>query len=227
MPKPNSNTAFGAGGFKIARPGKGRNMIQRSYADEVVRALNQLGCIEVKIVPTGDAKLIYGDLRSVLQIPVRTTELDLTGSIIKRAEISAVDNNFVTAVLWDEGSNDFVGDPVEVAKPFELRHNATGTEWGVVWTYTYASQQQRTRAATGYAATTQRVFPNYKAGDEIIVMFNDEHTGVAGATEYLDLNVDARRWLTETEGCDAAGGPVYAFVDRSPFAASAVGSNFA
>lgn len=228
MPKPNNAKPIEGGGFTLELPGPGRNLIQRGYATQVVKALNALGHIEITQPATGAAKVIYSDLRTVLQIPQNSrtpTGSELVN--IKRARITALAADYVTADLWDETANDFDGDSITVAKPYELRNNPTGTEWSVAWTYAYASAQERTRTAAGYAATKQRVYPDYKVNDEIIVLFNDEHTGVAGATEYLDLNVDARRWLTETEGCGAEGGPVYAFMDRSPFAASAVGSNFA
>lgn len=195
---------------------------------EFFHALQRLGNIEIQQPETGDAKVISSDGKTVLQIPTRSrtpTGSELVN--IKRAKITAIAADYVTATLWDEVANDFDGDSVTVAKPYELRNNATGTEWSVAWTYSYASAQERTRTATGYAATKQRVYPDYKVDDEIIAIFNDEHTGVAGATEYLDMNVDGRQWFTETEGCDDAGGPVYAFVARSPFAETAIGSNFA
>lgn len=228
MPKPNNAKPIEGGGFTIELPGPGRNLIQRGYATQAIKALNSLGHIEITQPPTGEAKVIYSELRTVFQIPQNSrtpTGSELVN--IKRARITALAADYVTADLWDETANDFDGDSITVAKPYELRHNASGTEWSVAWTYSYTGTQERTRAATGYAATKQRVFPDYKVNDEIIVLFNDEHTGVAEATEYLDLNVDARRWLTETEGCDAEGGTVYSFVDRSPFATTAIGSNFA
>lgn len=215
-------------GWRLKPLGPGRNLIQRSVGQEVVSKVDILGRMEVEEVPTGKSGFVYSEGRILLKL-ARSSAAGESGSVsIHRAEITALSTDYVTCNLWDETANDFDGASITVAKPYELRNNASGTEWSIAWTYAYASAQERTRAATGYAATKQRVFPDYKVGDELIVLFTDEHTGVTGATEYLDMNLNHnRRWLTETEGCDDAGDPAYAFIDRSPFTASPVGSNFA
>jgi hypothetical protein len=58
-----------------------------------------------------------------------------------------------------------------------------------------------------------RVDPPY-AVDGLIWAAEVGFTGVAGKT-WIDLNVEARVWLAQTEGCDAAGDPQYAFFHRT------------
>ncbi len=217
------DSKWSSSGFVIAPFGKGRNAIQSKHANDLVDALNVLGRIKIKRADKDE--VFYSDTGLTLQLKDSTDSTTSTSLSVKAAQITAINADSVTVSLWDESDGDFTGESVNVAKPVSLRNRSSETIWSVAWTYSYASSQERTRAATGFSATKQRVFPDYKVNDEIYVTNTGENTGVSGC-EYIDLNIDARRWLTETKGCDDDGEPVYSFMDRSPWAASAIGSNF-
>jgi hypothetical protein len=215
-----------SGGFKLEPFGKGRNAIQTTYANELVDCLNPLG--NISIVRGKEDKVLYSDNGVALQIKDTEAPSGSVGAVgaVKAAKITSVNTNSLTVTLWDDGAAAYSGESVLAAKPIELRNSASETIWSVAWTYSYSSSQERTRAATGLAATKQRVFPDYRVNDTIYVADTGEATGVTDVT-YIDINTDARRWLTETEGCDSGGDPIYAFVDRSPWVVAPVGSNFA
>lgn len=216
-------STWSSSGFKIEPFGKGRNAIQSKHANDLVDALNILG--RIKIERGGKDAVFYSDSGVTLQLKKQEESEASTSLSVKAAQITAVNTNSLTVSLWDESDGDFTGASVEVAKPVSLRNASSETIWSVAWTYSYSGSQERTRAATGFSATKQRVFPDYKVNDEIYVTNTGENTGVSGC-EYIDLNLDARRWLTETKGCNDDGDPVYSFIDRSQWYDTAVGSNF-
>ena len=225
------STKFSGGGFHIAPLGGNRNLIKRAVGNELVRALNSLGNLHVKMeYGLKEPEVIYSDGNVVLLIPKTEDSITVDGVQVKRAKITAIGQDGVTASLWNNTASDYSGASVTVAKPAELRGTlTTSVDFGLTWTYSYtgADYQERTRAATGYAATKQRVSAPYRVDDILFVVNTNEATGVASAT-YIDLNVSARCWLTETEGCDPeTGDPVYAFISRGPWKAAAVGENFA
>lgn len=228
MATPKKTQASG-GGFKVERCGgknKGRNLIFPAVANELIDRVNSLGAMS--IVRTTDSKdaVVYSDANIIIKLGRNSQVGTGAAGVVKRAKITALNTDSLSCSLWDNLAEDFTGLSVEVAKPYELRSIASRAEWGVSWSYSYASgYQERTRTATGFAATKQRVFTPYAVNDEIFVVDTGEATGVTDCT-YIDLNLDKRRWLTETKGCNDAGDPVYAFVDRSPWVDTAIGSNF-
>jgi hypothetical protein len=212
-------------GFSIEPFGKGRNAIQSAYANELVDGLNTLG--NITIARGKEDKVFYSDAGVSIQLK-NTAEAGGSGGVVgavKAAKITSVNTDSLAVTLWDDGASTYSGESVLVAKPYQLRNASGETIWSVVWTYSYTTSQERTRTATGFAATKQRVFPDYRVNDEIYVADTGEDTGVTDVT-YIDINTDARRWLTETEGCDSGGDPIYAFVDRSQWVIAPVGSNF-
>lgn len=60
------SSAFGETGFKLEKLGKGRNAIQSKVANELVRALNQVGTITV--IRGQEDKVIYGDNGVIIQL---------------------------------------------------------------------------------------------------------------------------------------------------------------
>lgn len=206
------------GGSLIAPIGGKRNLIQPSVGNELVSAINALKRLTVELAPVTVPRVLYSDSNVVIQIP--ETLSTAAGSAILQGTITAIAQDTITVAVGVS--------PLDVAKPPHLRGSLTGeTEWGVTWTYSYTGSdyQKRTRAATGLAATKQRVNLPYRIGDQITVLRTNS-TGLTGV-QFIDLNLASREWWTETQGCDPeTGAPLYAFIPRGPWVDTAVGSNF-
>ena len=157
-----------------------------------------------------------------------------TNVSVKLAEITDVHGDYLEANQWNEAGNIFdEAMPVNIAKPHYLRASVgDGSEYDIAFTYDNYDSPGNQREATyddagGLTATVvQRVYPPYKVGDIVAFAETTEKVGVSTYTR-IDLNLAARQWRTETEGCDEDGDPVYAFVARSPWRTDAVGEKFA
>lgn len=225
MNKPKSQS--GSWGWFISLFGKGKSPLLSRNVNELVGPLNALGRMTIVRNPaaTGDS-IIYGSDNIVFELAPNEGQDAPTSVTFKRAEITAIGGDYLTANQWNEDTSDFTGGSVTIAKPPHLRNSlASETIWGV--SHTYSSYQSNTieRTATyNSASVKQRVFPPYLVGDEIFFAETSELVGVSTYTK-IDANIAARKWFTETEGCDPdTGDPTYAFVSRGPWSDTAVGA---
>jgi hypothetical protein len=106
----------------------------------------------------------------------------------------------ITAVNDENLTCSYGGNEITVAKPYHFRTSTfDGTTIGDI-TYTKITAQRR--SATGTitfnfgeeieATERQRIFPAYTVGDELTV-------GIIVGLTYVDLNVDGRLWVRETD----------------------------
>lgn len=219
------------GNQRIPFFGKGRSPLLSKNHDASIRALNAL--LRMRIVRKPDSsedQVFISDAGVTLQIGEkgfgdRSSATDIS---VKRGQITTINNDYLVVDQWDDDAEDFGGGSVNVAKPPHLRSTVTSrTIWGVSITYgTYTTNAQQRTATYNAVSVIQRVHNPYIVGDEIWFAATGELVGVSDYTR-IDLNIAARDWYTETEGCNADGDPQYAFVARGPWSDTAIGEDFA
>ena len=115
------------------------------------------------------------------------------------AKITALANDYVTCKLVDD-TGAVVGDDFDVAKPWKLRHLAAEYD-GVDSITTGADSNTVTAGASAEDDETWKVRQPYKV-DDVIIIGRVQHTDVtvsAVELHWIDLNVDARAWVTPCE----------------------------
>jgi hypothetical protein len=119
----------------------------------------------------------------------------------RRCTITAVEDEYLTTTDADSGAS------IIVAKPYHFR--VSTFDGNMIGDITYARQTAQRRRATGtitfnYGETVdatefQRIFPAYTVGDELTAgQIPSVSLGGADMT-YIDLNVDGRLWVRETD----------------------------
>jgi hypothetical protein len=170
----------------------GLTAIRSKDANLLVRELNKLLAITVERGNTN--AFIYSD--GNIKLSLRNISDSTTQSAVGipvRASITALANDYVTVDLW--GGTTFDAGSVNVAKPYELRHNASDTIYSTGASYSYSDTNTRTASAGGFDTETHVVLLPYEIGREILVIDTGLATGVTGCT-YIDLNIGGRTWAS-------------------------------
>jgi len=132
----NSGFKITEDGFSIADLGGNRNLIKPEVGEELLRALNALGKMQIEIVKVGKSKIYYSEGRILFQILAS----DITGSSASSTacyKIKSVSANHLVCRSWD-GVNEGAFD-VLVAKPHSARQPANETIAGTAYSYTYSA----------------------------------------------------------------------------------------
>lgn len=114
--------------------------------------------------------------------------------------ITAISGDYLTCkrIIVVSGAAEVVEDQtVNVAKPPRLRKSETSRN-SITFSGYSTDGQSRTATNTSSETESQTVVTPYLVDDEILAqrVFN---TGVTDATEWVDLNVDARAWAKVAE----------------------------
>lgn len=215
------------GGWKIPFFGEatGRTAIRSSDANDLVWPLNALGNIVIVRTQNSYDEIIYSDSNIIIALKQETQPPNVEGSItIEEMDGSpSVDNvttlKFPNGSVTDEGSG--VVSITVAAQSQAYKIVSESSEYLICHTWdgstegsssiTVAKPPYLRSAPTSDGAAT--ILPLYSEGD-VIWADSVNYTGVSGAT-LLDKNVDARRWVFETEGCDSDGNAVTASFDRT------------
>lgn len=205
-------------------------ILSRNVNEYILKPLNSLGNIRIVRQPEAtEDRVVYSDGGILIALAGLANNGDAPTNVnVKRAIITAIANDYLTANQWDNDSEDFSGGSVSIVKPENLKGSiAAETIWGDSITYASYSSNYNQREATYNSQTTvQRIFPAYQVDDVIFFADTSELVGVSTFTK-LDLNIEARHWRSETQGCDAdTGDPIYSFVARGPWSATAIGEEF-
>lgn len=161
------------GPLPYIEPGKAYpSFLSASYANRIVWALNAL--LTAKIVRGDSDELkVSRDGNIILQLSDHTEASSGSGVAGQRYKITAVNTDYLTCRTYDGSTTG--GTDIYVAYPDELRGSAP--------------------------ITNAEIRKPYAVNDEIWAIEPDGGTGQATATDWIDINCDARKWCMELDVC--------------------------
>lgn len=165
------------------------------FASEVYNALSSDVPIELNAplrftrTYSGPAFQVNGSDAAIGYIqPDGTKSSDMAGTL--RVRIVSVGDDVLTVRTSDSG------DPLVIAKPYELRRSTTDQK--TINSITYEFSDAQTRTASG---TVERITPPYTFGDELVALLIEDGYVIFGTDgqplQYVDGNAGGKRWKPE------------------------------